>query len=136
LDAVFSTNLLHDAKITASAVRGNASAFEAAHVLDNDFDTYWTTDDSITTAALEFEFPRKQTFNLLLLQEYIPLGQRVANFNVEYWDDATASWKLLVTATTIGYKRILRVPSTTAGKLRINILQSLACPVLSTIEVY
>jgi alpha-L-fucosidase len=136
LDAVFSTNLLHDAKITASTVRGNASAFKAAHVLDNDFDIYWTTDDSVTTATLEFEFSRKQTFNLLLLQEYIPLGQRVANFNVEYWDDATASWKLLATATTIGYKRILRMPPTTAGKLRINILQALACPVLNTVGLY
>jgi alpha-L-fucosidase len=136
LDAVFGANLLHGAKITASATRGNASTFEADNLLDEDFDTYWTTDDTVTTASLEVDFGKKQTFNLLLLQEYIPLGQRVASFNVEYWDDAAASWKLLTTATTIGYKRILRLPSTTTGKLRINILHALACPVLNAIGLY
>ncbi|MDR1342535.1 MAG: alpha-L-fucosidase [Prevotellaceae bacterium] len=136
LDAVFSANLLHGATVTASAVRGASPTFGAAHVLDSNFDTYWATDDSVTAATLEFEFPQAQTFNLLLLQEYIPLGQRVASFNVEYWDNTSTSWKLLATATTIGYKRILRVPATTTGKLRINISHALACPVLSTVEAY
>ncbi|MDR1416429.1 MAG: alpha-L-fucosidase [Prevotellaceae bacterium] len=136
LDAVFATNLLRGAKVAASAVRGNAPAFKAAHVLDSDFDTYWATDDSVTAATLEFDFPQEQTFNLLLLQEYVPLGQRVASFNVECWDDAAASWKLLATATTVGYKRILRLPTTTTGKLRINILHALACPTLNTVGLY
>jgi alpha-L-fucosidase len=136
IDAVFNANLLRGATITASATRGNASTFKAANLLDEDFDTYWATGDSVTSASLEIELQREQTFNLLLLQEYIPLGQRVARFNVEYWDPATASWKLLTSATTIGYKRILKFPHTTAEKLRINILQALACPVLHTIGLY
>ncbi|MDR3184733.1 MAG: alpha-L-fucosidase [Prevotellaceae bacterium] len=136
LDAVFSTNLLHGAKITASATRGNASTFKAANLLDENFDTYWATDDSVTTASLEIDLRKKQTFNLLLLQEYIPLGQRISSFNVEYWNDATASWNVLATATTVGHKRILKLPPTTAGKLRINILHALACPVLNTIGLY
>ncbi|MDR0415141.1 MAG: alpha-L-fucosidase [Prevotellaceae bacterium] len=136
LDTIFSVNLLHGAKVTASSVRGNDAAFDAANVLDTAFNTYWATDDLIYSASLEFELPQKQTFNLLLLQEYIPLGQRVAEFNVEYWDDTTDSWQLLASATTIGYKRILRLPATTAEKLRVNILHALACPVLNTVELY
>ncbi|MDR3188392.1 MAG: alpha-L-fucosidase, partial [Prevotellaceae bacterium] len=136
LDAIFKVNLLGGAKVAASATRGSDPRFAAAHVLNESFDDYWATDDSVTTASLTFELPQKQTFNLLLLQEYIPLGQRVARFSVEYWDDASASWQLLSAATTIGYKRILRLPATTAAKIRVNILHSLACPVLSTVALY
>jgi alpha-L-fucosidase len=136
LDAIFKASLLSGAKVAAGATRGNAPQFSAEHVLDDSFDTYWATDDTVTTAALVFDLPQKQTFNLILLQEYIPLGQRVAAFSVEYWDDEAASWELLATATTIGYKRILRLPATTAAKIRVNILRSLACPTLSTVGLY
>jgi alpha-L-fucosidase len=136
LDAIFNANLLSGAKVTASATRGNSSKFSAAHVLDENFDSYWTTDDTTTGASLVFDLPQRQTFNLILLQEYIPLGQRVSRFNVEYWDDAAASWKPLADATTIGYKRILRLPATTAERIRVNVLHALACPVLSTVGLY
>jgi alpha-L-fucosidase len=105
-------------------------------VLSKNFDAYWATDDTTTTASLVFDLPQKQTFNLILLQEYIPLGQRVAHFSVERWDDAAAAWKPLADATTIGYKRILRLPATTAGRIRVNVLHALACPVLSTVGLY
>jgi alpha-L-fucosidase len=136
LDAIFKTNLLSGAKVTASATRGGSAQFSAAHLLDESFDAYWTTDDTTTTASLVFDLPQQQTFNLILLQEYIPLGQRVARFSVERWDDAAASWTPLANATTIGYKRILRLPLTTAKKIRVNILQALACPVLSSVQLY
>lgn len=45
-------------------------------------------------------------------------------------------WKLLEEQTTIGYKRILRLPTTHSDKLRINIVEAKACPVISNIEVY
>lgn len=136
LDAIFKTSLLSGATATASATRGNSPQFSAAHVLDDSYDSYWTTDDTTTTASLVADLPQQQTFNLILLQEYIPLGQRVARFSVECWDDKAASWTTLADATTIGYKRILRLPATTTKKIRVNILQALACPVLSTVALY
>ena len=68
------------------------------------------------------------------MQEYIPLGQRVQEFSVEAFVDG--SWKELAKATTIGYKRILRLPTTTASKLRFTINKAKACPVISNIEVF
>ena len=69
-----------------------------------------------------------------MLQEYIPLGQRVKTFSVEYWDGK--DWQQVDRQTTIGYKRILRFPVVNAQKLRIHIEESLACPVLNAIGVY
>lgn len=59
------------------------------------------------------------TFNRLLLQEYIPLGQRVSAFSVKYRDEKNRKWTEAVHATTIGYRRILRFPAVTAQKIRI-----------------
>lgn len=45
----------------------------------------------------------------MMLQEYIPLGQRVKAFVVEYLDkDTWLPVKLNEETTTIGYKRLLR----------------------------
>lgn len=70
----------------------------------------------------------------VVIQEYIRLGQRVKAFNVEAREDG--DWRPLVSATTIGYKRILRVDPIRADKIRINITASRACPVISNVDVY
>jgi alpha-L-fucosidase len=38
--------------------------------------------------------------------------------------------------TTIGYKRILKLTPVKAGKVRINITASKACPVISNVALY
>ena len=73
-------------------------------------------------------------FNLLLLQEDIRLGQRVSSFKVEA--DINGAWKEIATATTVGYKRILRLPETTANRIRITITGSKARPIISEVGVY
>ena len=129
----FKQNLADNATIKASKTRG--SNYSAANLLDDDYDTYWTTRDETLTASLEIDLKSAQAVNRILLQEYIPLGQRVARFNVEYLGEGN-EWHEAVSATTIGYKRILRFPTVKAQKLRINIQESLACPVLSKVAVY
>ena len=134
LEADFKDNLAKKAKITASQVRGNAKKYNAENLTDEDKDTYWATDDGITDATVTLDFGEPTQFNRFLVQEYIPLGQRVQEFSVEAFVDG--SWKELAKATTIGYKRILRLPTTTASKLRFTINKAKACPVISNIEVF
>ncbi|MCD7901485.1 MAG: alpha-L-fucosidase [Bacteroides sp.] len=123
-------------KVFASSVRGNSKTYSPDNLFDGNYDTYWATDDKVTTASLEVELTEPQLFNRLLLQEYIPLGQRIAEFNVEYQDQQTGNWLPLTKATTIGYKRILCFPAVRTNKLRINITHSLACPVINNLEIY
>lgn len=135
LDKAFEANLAQG-KISASSTRGNSKTYAAENILDGCFDTYWTTDDEVTTASIELNMGAPRTFNRLLLQEYIPLGQRVSGFNVEYWDDADNAWNTLAEATTIGYKRILCLPEVTTGRIKINITHSLACPLINNLALY
>jgi alpha-L-fucosidase len=75
-----------------------------------------------------------QTIKYVMLQEYIKLGQRVKAFTVELWNND--GWSQVVAGTTIGYKRILKLAPVKAGKVRINITSSKACPVISNAGIY
>jgi len=136
LETTFRTNLASNGIVTATNTRGKSNRFSPANILDNKYDTYWATDDKVHTASLVVTMKKAQTFNRLLIQEYIPLGQRVESFNLEYWDNLTKSWRVLSQGTTIGYKRILRFADVTTTKVRINILNSLAAPVINNIGLY
>ena len=134
LDKVFNDDLTKGASANASNVRGGSNQYRVSNILDDNYDSYWTTDDNITAASVEIDMNETKTFNRILLQEYIPLGQRIAQFSVEAWIDG--NWEKITSATTVGYKRILRFPAISTQKIRINIENSLACPILSKVSLH
>ena len=73
-------------------------------------------------------------FNRFVIQEYIPFGQRIQEFTLEAMVED--KWKLLASETTIGYKRILRLPTVKTSSVRLNIIRSKASPLISNIELY
>jgi alpha-L-fucosidase len=130
----FAVNLAEKAKAEASNVRGNAGKFKASKAIDGDKETYWATDDSVTTASLTIDLGKPTLFNRFMAQEYIRLGQRVKEFTVEAFIEG--NWKEIVKGTTVGYKRILRFSAVEASKVRFNITASKSCPVISNIGIY
>lgn len=128
----FATNLAENARVIASQERGRM--FSAENVLDGDPATYWTTEDSVLQATLTLKFDSTVTINRFLVQEYIPLGQRIKSFNLEFLSDT--GWQKIADETTIGYKRILRFQDVSTNSIRFNINDSKACPVISNIELY
>jgi alpha-L-fucosidase len=134
LSREFAKNKAQGASVTASNYRGKAPSYAPGNVADNSNETYWATDDSVTTASLEINTGKVQTIKYIMLQEHIKLGQRVKSFNVEAWIDN--AWQQVASATTIGYKRILKIAPVKAGRVRINITASKACPVISNVAIY
>jgi alpha-L-fucosidase len=130
-EAVFKTNLALKAKVTTSVSR---KGVKAASLVDGKENTYWATPDASLKGSITLDFPQAVTFNRLVLQEYVALGQRVKAFSVEIWQDGT--FKELATATTIGHKRVLLLPDVTTSRVRINIQDALACPVISEVQLY
>ncbi len=129
----FKTNLARGV-ISASNVRGNDKRFTAQMALDNDFNTYWATDDGVTNASMTIDFGHEVEFNRLLIQENIALGQRVKKFSIQVWNGS--SFEQVASGTTIGYKRILRFPPIKVGKVRLIIEDAKASPTISTFEIY
>ena len=128
LDRIFSADLAKNAKARASATRG--SRFKAANMTDGDYETFWAAPDGITDATVTFFLDGEKTFNRIMLQEYVPLGQRVSSFSVEV-RGTNGEWQTAATGTTVGYKRILLVDTVTTKAVRIHITGAKACPVLN-----
>ena len=130
----FATNLALNANTYATNVRGNSFKYKSNNVIDANKNTYWATDDSITKASITIDFKTPTTFNRFLIQEYIPLGQRIKQFSVEAEIDT--KWQTIENQTTVGYKRILKFNDVKATKVRLNIEKAKACPLISNIGVY
>ena len=129
------TNLVAGKTPKVSNERGGD--FVASALTDDNFDTYWATEDGVTTADIEFSFDTPTRMNRMMLQEYIPLGQRVKAFVVEYLDkDTWLPVKLNEETTTIGYKRLLRFETVKTKGIRIRITDARGPLCLSSVGVY
>ena len=127
-------NLLAKAKFTASDTRNKT--YNASRIGDGNWETYWAPSDGVTAADIVIKTKKEVTLNRFLLQEYIPLGQRVKAFVIEY-KTCCGKWVPVIVdeeTTTIGYKRIVRFAEKTAKEWRIRILDSRACPCINNVE--
>ena len=129
---IFSTNLAEGATVKASSNRGRE--FKAANILDGDYDSYWAAPDGINEAVLTFDLGAEKTFNRILLQEYIPLGQRIKAFTIKVLT-TDGSWKEIASETTIGFKRIVPVETVTTSKIEVNV-SSFASPIINNFGLF
>ena len=82
----------------------------------------------------EYTLKEGSTVNLIVLQEDITKGQRVEEFEVEGLVDG--QWQSLGKGTTVGYKRILRIPETNATQLRVKLLSTRLKANISNVAAY
>ena len=131
LAETFKKNFVENCKAFATnEKKGN----EAKLVLDDKYETFWTTEGRINTASLEIELNKEETFNRAMLQENIFIGQRVEKFHLEYWSGM--NWQKFAEGTTIGYKRLLRFPAITSNKIKIVIDECRSNPTISSFGLY
>lgn len=131
----FKDNLLKDAKIKVDNERGNK--FKAENVTDDNWDTYWATEDDYNFGTISFTFDKPVKMNRVVLQEYIPLGQRVKDFYME--GELDGKWfkiNAFDTLSTIGYKRIVRFNTVELDKLIIYFEESRGPLCINNIEAY
>lgn len=134
IDETFAANVAVNTNVEVDSYRGNSERFDASKLTDGNKETYWTTDDEVKTGTITLTFNEPTLSNYVLIQEYLKLGQRVKSFSVEVFNDG--EWKQVTTGTTIGFKRILKIGPVETERIRINITDSRACPVISNVEVY
>ena len=131
----FKDNILKNAEVRVDNERGRK--FKAENVIDNDWNTYWATDDDYNFGTISFSFDKPVKMNRVVLQEYIPLGQRVSDFYMEC--ELNGKWfkiNPLDTLSTIGYKRIVRFNTVELDKLIIYFEESRGPLCINNIEAY
>jgi len=136
-DATFARNLTPDARITASHTRGAADPrFAPANVRDGKPDTYWSTDNPVTTPELTLTLSKPASVSLLRLREYLPLGQRIEEFAIDIREN-NGAWREVARHQAIGPCRLVRLPpAPPTDAVRLRITSAPVCPALSEIALF
>lgn len=108
--------------------------FTASCVTDGKDNTYWFPKEGKTTGTIKIDLQKPVTFDVSMVKEYIPLGQRVEEYSIEAYDGK--EWKTIVEGTTIGHKKLDRFPAVTASKVRLKIKKSQYSPQIRTFGLF
>lgn len=131
LNNTFARDLLNGTATASSTHTDNA----AGRALDADYDSYWAAADGELESELAVELAGAEPFDVVMLQEYIPLGQRVAEFHV-YCAGGDGAERELASGQTIGYKRLALLDApTTCARLRVA-FRGLAPVVINRVALY
>lgn len=131
LRTIFARDLALNAKASATS---NAPAHPADCATDGNIETFWMPAEDDPQPVLTLTFDEKITFDHIVLQENISSGQRVEVFQVDAWINKT--WQKIAEGTTIGYKRILHIPTTSSSRIRILINRSRSCTMIAACSLY
>ncbi len=88
-----------------------------------------------TAVKTSLEFPQPVAFNAVRLRENIQLGQRIAAFSIETWQNG--AWSTFANGTSIGICRILTSPTLVrTTRVRLRITDSPVPPALAEFGLY
>jgi alpha-L-fucosidase len=120
--------VLQEYKRGLEDIFGNDLASQSEIIDQDDLDlTASLTDNDLHTSAslsksespsLYMNWDKPLIGNVVLLQEDISKGQQVEKFRIEYLEEG--EYKNAYEGTTIGYKRIIRIPKIETSSLRIH----------------
>ncbi|KAL6510951.1 L-fucose permease Glucose/galactose transporter [Orobanche gracilis] len=139
-NTIFSRNLAKNASsIFASSTRGNKSEprFSPLNVLEEGSYSYWAPDEApaVSGWVLNFDFEKAVSFNVLMVQEPIQMGQRIVEFRLDFLNKS-GEWEVVTSGTTVGYKRLLIFSTVRTSCLRFIVEKSRADPLVSYLGLY
>ena len=134
-DRIFSHDLAQGARVHALSRLGHS----AKNILDTTYHTYWAATTKEPYITIELDTVRE--FDIIVIQEYIPLGQRVTMVNL-YGEEGDGMYPWTIPddplCTTVGYKRIIRHDNNgfwCTNKIKLHLYAD-APPVINRIALY
>ena len=125
------------ASVKVSSVRGNAQTYKPGNMINENDDTYWTTDDGTKSGEILIDLGKETKFDVVSVEEAIQNGQRINNYKIEYRNGDSGAWTLLEEGKTIGAKRLCRTSETTARQIKITVgTTDGKVPMISEVGVY
>lgn len=135
----FKTNLAkaEGATVKVSEVRGNDETFKPGNMVDENDDTYWTTNDGNKSGEILIDLGEKKNFDVVSIEEAIQNGQRINKYKVEYREGDSGAWTVLEEGQTIGAKRLCRTSEVSAKQIKITVeTKDGKVPMISEVGVY
>lgn len=105
-----------------AALTGMRARIDAVYGRDLASGAAASVEERVTTLRLA----SPAVFDRVVVQEDIAAGQAIAGFIVEA--EVEGAWRRIATGSTVGYKRILPVPSTSAAAVRVRVLDARTTP--------
>jgi alpha-L-fucosidase len=102
--------------------------------LDDDPDTFWSAPAGGHHAVIDVRFEQPVTFDRAMMMEWLEGGQRVRQFQVEFWNGHT--WKAVARAQAIGHKKIEIFEPVTASRIRLNLLSTTDAAQIREFAIY
>ena len=111
--------------------------YQAKNVLDTAYHTYWAATGN--KAELTMELDSVTEFDIIVIQEYIPLGHRITSVNL-LLDPGDGLYSYTLSdqplCTTVGYKRIIRLDQPVRWQKLVFQFEGMAPPVINRIALY
>lgn len=126
---------LRDGKIAPAPLAAQANnEFGSGKAFDGNLDTFWMPGDAAKTGTLSLDFGVPHEFNVLNVQEALPLGERVTKYKIE--GEVNGTWQVLARGTIIGQRSLLPIPKATARSLRLVIEDAKATPCIAEFSAH
>ena len=131
LRSTFSKDYSKGQEVTTSS---NLNGYEAMALTDEDKNSYWVSEANDQNPTIELFLEHQVKVNTFMIQEYLPLGQRIKSFYFEVLTDG--NWEQVYEGTTIGNKRLIRFDTQSIEGLRFTITDTKAQVAISNIGLY
>ncbi|MBV5283545.1 MAG: alpha-L-fucosidase [Paludibacter sp.] len=132
IDESFKNNLALGSTIKTSSKW--SKKYRSANINDNITETFWAASDKDAQPEIVIDLKKEKTFNRISISEPIAYGQRVAEFQIEV--QTKDGWQKVASATTIGYKRLLRINKISASKIKIKVKKSAGTAAISEVGLF
>ncbi|MEO2100448.1 MAG: alpha-L-fucosidase [Flavobacteriaceae bacterium] len=131
LKKAFNVNLAQGQKLkTSSKTKG----YQAESLIDKDLKSYWVSQSNDLKPTIELLLETPVKANTFMIQEYLPMGQRIKSFTLEILRER--SWVKVYEGTTIGNKRLVRFDTQTINGIRFTVNETKAQVVLSNLGLF
>lgn len=107
---------------------------KARRLVDRDPESFWSPGSDSRAGWIELDFKRDIRFSVVSIREAIRWGQTIARHRIETWQES--GWAPLLEATTIGARRLHRVPPVTTSRVRVSILEAIDTVRLSQLGLF
>lgn len=127
----FAVNLAENAEITADRDNGYDLP---ENVKTDSYDTYYKPFDGENAVTLNIKLAEPHDVTHVVIKENIKMSQRIEEYVIEA--KSGENWVQVNCGTTVGYKKIAHFDAVTTDEIRIKILDSRVCPVISFVGIY
>ena len=131
LRSTYKENLLRKGQAHAAA---DNKKYAAACAIDGNPNTWWQAQEGLTEVALVVELGKPVTFDRVVLQEGIALGQRIQSYQLQTHTDE--GWQTVSAGTSIGHKKIDVFQPVVSSKIRLELKTDVLPPTIREIGLY